>query len=64
MAGYVVTLCAGGTTVLPLAGETEIVGALATDVVVAEMVVESLGVGKGLTAVDPETLVGSRLRDW
>jgi hypothetical protein len=46
MAGDMVPLCAGGATVLPLAGETEVVGALAAYVLVAEMVVEGLWVGE------------------
>lgn len=39
-----VTLSAGRATVLPLAGEAEVAGALPADVVVAEVVVEGLGV--------------------
>jgi hypothetical protein len=46
MGSDVVTLCAGGAAVLPSAGETEVVGALSADVVVAEMVVERLWIGK------------------
>lgn len=63
MTGDMVTLCTGCTAVLPLAGETEIVGALSADVVVAEMVVEGLGVDKGLSTILPETFVG-RGRGW
>lgn len=44
MASNMISLCAAGAAILPLAGETEIVGALAADVVVAEMVVEHLGI--------------------
>ena len=42
--GDVITFCAGGAAVFPLAGETEVVGALPTDVVVAEVVIERLWV--------------------
>jgi hypothetical protein len=59
--GYVVALCAGGATVLPLAGETEVVCALAADVVVAKMVVEGLRVREILGTLDPQTLVSSRV---
>lgn len=57
MAGYVITLSTRGAAVLPFASKAEIVGALAADVVVAEMVVKDLWVGKGLGAVLPETSV-------
>ena len=43
-----VALGAGGAAVFPGAGETEVVGALATDVVVAEMVVEGFWIWEGL----------------
>lgn len=47
-----VTLSTGSTTVLPVTGQTEVVGRLATDMVVAEMVVEHFWIGKGaITAV-------------
>ena len=58
MAGDVITFGAGGTAVLPLAGKTKIVCALAADVVVAEVVVEGFGVRKHLVAVDPLATVG------
>ena len=48
-----VALSAAGVAILPFAGETEVAGALAADVVVAEVVVERLWVGEGLVAVDP-----------
>ncbi len=60
MGGDVVTLRAGGTAVLPVASEAEIVGGFATDVVVAEVVVEYLGVGEGTIAVAPFALVVCR----
>jgi hypothetical protein len=58
MASDVVSLSTAGATVLPFAGETEIVGALASNMVVAKVVVEGLGVAKRLRAVLPETPVG------
>lgn len=54
----VVTLCAGCSAVLPFAGEAEIVCAFPADVVVAEMMIESLGVEISSRAVLPETVVG------
>lgn len=53
----VVALCAGGVALLPFAGEAEVVCALAADVVVAEMVVEGVGVSEDLVAVLPEAEV-------
>ena len=53
MACDVVALGAGGAAVLPPAGETEVVGGLSADVVVAEVVVEVLGVGEGVGAPEP-----------
>ena len=67
VAGDVITLRASCTTILPLASETKVVGALPADMVVAEMVVEVFGVGIGFTAVDPETDQGRLVRgrrDW
>ena len=58
MTGDVIALCACCAAVFPFAGETEVVGALATDVVVAQMVVEDLWVCKGARAALPETSVG------
>lgn len=57
MGGDVVALCAGCAAVPPPAGQTEVVCRLAADVVVAEVVVEMLGVDEGLGARVPETLV-------
>ena len=57
MGGDVVALGAGGAAVLPLAGEAEVVGGLAADVVVAEVVVEELWVGEGGVAAEPFTEV-------
>jgi hypothetical protein len=54
----VVAFCTCGTTVLPLACQTKVVGTLTTDMIVAEMVVESLWVCEGKSAILPETLVG------
>ena len=55
MAGDMISLCARRATVLPLAGETEVVGTLATNMVVTEMVVKSLWVDKGFVAINPLT---------
>lgn len=41
-----------------MASETEVVGAFSADMIVAEMVVEGLGVDEGGIAAEPETLVG------
>lgn len=60
MAGDMITLGTGCAAVLPLAGEAEVVGALAANMVIAEMVVEGLWVDKGLSTVVPETFVGRR----
>lgn len=57
MGGDVVALCAGCAAVLPPAGQTEVVRRLAADMVVAEVVIEMLGVDEGLGARVPETLV-------
>ena len=46
MRGDMVALCTGGTAVLPLAGQTEIVGGLAADMVIAQVIVEVLWVGE------------------
>lgn len=64
MTGDVVTLGTGSATVLPFASETEIVGTLAANMIIAEMVVEGLGVGEILPAIDPKTLEGGRLGGW
>lgn len=64
MTGDMISLRASCTTILPLASETKVVGALPADVVVAEVVVEEFGVGVGFSAVNPQTdqgrLVGGR----
>lgn len=57
MAGDVITLSAGCAAILPLASEAEVVCTLATDVVVAQMVVKSFGIREGLRAFHPETFV-------
>lgn len=49
----VVTFCAGGVTVPPLAGQTEIASTLSSDVVIAKMIVERLWVGQDSVAIDP-----------
>ena len=48
-----VALSTGSTAVLPLAGEAEVVGGFAANVVVAEVVVESLCVVKRSSALFP-----------
>ena len=53
MGSDVIALSTGSTTILPFAGEAQIAGALAANVVIAEMVVERLWVGEDLFAVDP-----------
>ena len=53
MACDMVSLGTGRTAVLPLAGETEVAGALPADVIVAEVIVERLGIWEDLRAVDP-----------
>ena len=58
MTSNMVAFCAGCSAVLPFAGEAEIVCALPTDMVVAEMMVESLGVEISSRTVLPETVVG------
>jgi len=54
--GDMITFCTGGAAVPPLAGETEVVGALPANVVVAEMVVERLWVGESERTVHPQTV--------
>lgn len=51
----VITFCTSGATILPLASETEIVGALPANVDAAEVVVEGFWVREGLRALEPET---------
>ena len=57
MTGNMISLSAAGPAVLPLAGQTEVVGALSADVVITKMVVQILWNGKGLGAVAPEALM-------
>ena len=53
--GDMVALSAGRPAILPLAGQAQIAGALPADVIIAEVVVESFGVGEDLVAADPLT---------
>lgn len=53
MGSNVISLRTGGLAILPVAGQAEIVGGLATDMVVAEMQVEGVGVVEGGGAVEP-----------
>jgi hypothetical protein len=62
MGSNMVPLSAGRAAVLPVAGKAEVVGGFATDVVVAEVVVESLGVAKRSTARLPLTWERVRAR--
>jgi hypothetical protein len=55
MAGDMVAFGTCGVAVFPLACETEIACALAANVVVAEVTVESLWVRRDFVAVDPLT---------
>jgi hypothetical protein len=67
VAGDVISLRASCAAVLPLTSETEVVGALSADVVVAEVVVEYFGVGIRLAAVHPKAEQGRLVRgrrDW
>ena len=62
-----ISLRASCTTILPLASETKVVGALSADVVVAEVAVEEFGVGVGFATISPKTGQGRlvrRRRDW
>lgn len=54
-----IALGAGGTAVSPFAGETEVVGALATYVVVAEVVIERLWIRSHFRAGLPLTSVAA-----
>lgn len=51
----VISFCTRSATILPLASETEVVGALPADVYAAEVVVEGFWVWEGLRAVLPKT---------
>jgi hypothetical protein len=62
MGGDMVPLCASCAAVDPLASETEVVCRFTADVVVAEMVVESLWVCVGLCAGFPLAFVLGRGR--
>ena len=61
MTGDVVALRTGCAAVFPLASQAEVSGALAANVVVAEVVVEGLWVWEDLVAVDPLAAMASRL---
>ena len=58
-----VALCTGGSTVLPFTSETEVISALSTDVVVAEMAVKDLGIGESGRAIEPLACVGLGVRE-
>lgn len=57
MAGDVIALGTGRCAVSPFASEAEVISALPAYVIVAEMVVEGLGVGKRPCTVEPLTVV-------
>jgi hypothetical protein len=44
MTSDVIAFCTRGTTILPFTSETKVVGALPSDMIVAEMVIESFRV--------------------
>ena len=56
--GDVVTLSTANIAAFPLASEAKVVGRLATDVVVAKMLVDNLGIIKDLSTVIPSTCDG------
>jgi hypothetical protein len=60
VASDMIAFCTGGRTAFPFASETEVVGALPANVIVTEMIIESLGVGERLCAVEPLALVKRR----
>ena len=57
-----VTFRACSAAVLPLAGEAEVIRGFAADVLVAKVVVETLSVGKGSSALLPSAREGVRGR--
>jgi hypothetical protein len=57
MTGNMVAFCTGSDAVLPFASEAEIVGALPANVVIAEVMVKSFGVGERFGAFEPLALV-------
>lgn len=61
MTSDMVSLCAGCSTVLPLASKTEIVCTLSSDMVVAQVIIKCLRVGRRVCAIKPETFVDRRL---
>lgn len=55
--GNVITFCAGGAAILPFAGQAKVVGALPTNVIVAEMVVQRFRIAERESTLGPETVV-------
>jgi len=53
--GDMITLDCSGTAVPPLAGEVQVVGTLATDMALADVIVELFSRGQALAAVLPLT---------
>jgi hypothetical protein len=58
MTGDVVSLGTAGSAALPHACKTEVIGTLATDMVVTKMGVEGLWICKGQGTVGPKTWMG------
>lgn len=53
MASNMVSLGTSSTAIFPLASQAEIIGAFPSNMIVAQMTVQSLRIGKGLCAIDP-----------
>lgn len=51
--GDVIALDGGGPALVPLAGEVQVVGALAANVLLADVIVEDLSRGEALVALGP-----------
>jgi len=62
MASDMIPFRAGCSTVSPFASQTKVVGALPTNVLIAEMIIELLRVGENPWAVYPETDAGETWR--
>lgn len=64
----VVSLRTSGAAVLPFAGQAKVVGALTTDMIVAQMIIQGFCIRKELCALDPLArqgrVVGGSRRGW
>lgn len=58
MACDVVPLCACRSTIFPLASEAQVIGALAANVVVAQVAIESFGIGESHSTIGPLAWMG------